>query len=77
MSPVNPRLFLGPLAEELLPVERTDKIVGIGALPSVVIPFPPQTTLASPLSFVIEEDSACLPDVDHLHAKMPCYGFLP
>jgi len=71
LNPVNPRLFLGSLAEELLPVKRTDMVVGIGALPPAVIPFPPQTTLASPSSFLVEANPACLPDVVHLPHPHP------
>jgi len=69
-------LFLGRLAEELLLVKRTDMLVGISALTSVVIPFPPQTTLANPWYFGVEADPARLPDVDHLNIGILKHGFL-
>jgi len=69
-------LFLGSLAEELLLVKRTDMVVGISALTSVVIPFPPQTTLANPWYFGVEADPACLTDVDHLNISILKHGFL-
>jgi hypothetical protein len=70
------RLFLAPLAEELLLVKRTDMVVGISALTSVVIPFPPQTTLTNPSYFGVEANPACLPDVDHLNIRILKHVFL-